>query len=573
MKKLFTLFIVALSVNIYAQNYVPNPDFEGGDAGWINSGGISRKIVSPGHDGSTNAYQIEGIANKGVQYVTDGLTELVSGDYELSFWAKGVVGQQAKFKVVFTDGSMTTVIGTAFKESDTWEQFSKTVSLDATVNINKFVVQAQTVEASGAQTFVVDDLFFGVRIDTYSLTTSVSGPGTISPSSGDVPQDSDQTITAIPYHGYEFSGWGGDLSGATNPATLTMDADKSISATFTKKADYETLFEWNFNTDTDAEGWTTSSHCSVDVAGGNAVMSLSGDYPKLIKEQLGIDSDVLDVVEIRIKNNTAFGATDNQMKILYWDPTVGRNRNIGIANTSVNDSEFKVYRIPLGGHEYWNGIIESISFMGPSLLSEPTTAGTVEIDYIKLLNGNKDATLSSMTNSVGTLSPAFSADVSDYTLSVPSGTQVVNFSALATVSDKSTVTVRQMTTEADVETATVVADGNIDVSLGAGKASILVEAENGMKKFYVVMITVETATSIDDNLIELSIYPNPLQSTLNIKTTGQLGVVEIYSLTGQKVYGSNTGNKQVDVAQLDKGVYIVSMVVDGEVIRKKVTKQ
>ncbi|MBK3519241.1 T9SS type A sorting domain-containing protein [Carboxylicivirga marina] len=83
-----------------------------------------------------------------------------------------------------------------------------------------------------------------------------------------------------------------------------------------------------------------------------------------------------------------------------------------------------------------------------------------------------------------------------------------------------------------------------------------------------------TVTSITDAFdSKVMIYPNPLQSTLNIKTSGQVSSVEIYSLTGQKVYGSNLGSKQIDVAQLEKGVYIVSMVVDGEVIRKKVTKQ
>jgi uncharacterized repeat protein (TIGR02543 family) len=40
------------------------------------------------------------------------------------------------------------------------------------------------------------------------------------------------TLTANPTAGHLFTGWGGDLTGAGNPATLVMDADKSVTAGF-----------------------------------------------------------------------------------------------------------------------------------------------------------------------------------------------------------------------------------------------------------------------------------------------------------------------------------------------------
>jgi len=40
------------------------------------------------------------------------------------------------------------------------------------------------------------------------------------------------TFTAIPYTNWYFTGWSGDLSGAANPAQLTMDANKVVTATF-----------------------------------------------------------------------------------------------------------------------------------------------------------------------------------------------------------------------------------------------------------------------------------------------------------------------------------------------------
>jgi beta propeller repeat protein len=70
---------------------------------------------------------------------------------------------------------------------------------------------------------------------TYTLSTtaspanggSVSGGGTYN--WGDV-----ATVQAYPITGYWFAGWSGDLTGLTNPANLTVDADKSIIATFTR---------------------------------------------------------------------------------------------------------------------------------------------------------------------------------------------------------------------------------------------------------------------------------------------------------------------------------------------------
>ena len=41
------------------------------------------------------------------------------------------------------------------------------------------------------------------------------------------------SMTAVPATGYQFSGWSGDASGNTNPFSLTMDANKTVTALFT----------------------------------------------------------------------------------------------------------------------------------------------------------------------------------------------------------------------------------------------------------------------------------------------------------------------------------------------------
>jgi phage baseplate assembly protein gpV len=76
----------------------------------------------------------------------------------------------------------------------------------------------------------------------HTLNVSVTGSGHVTSADGGIacPGDCIQvydegtsvTLTATPDTGFSFSGWGGDCSGTTNPCVLTMDADKTASATF-----------------------------------------------------------------------------------------------------------------------------------------------------------------------------------------------------------------------------------------------------------------------------------------------------------------------------------------------------
>jgi len=71
--------------------------------------------------------------------------------------------------------------------------------------------------------------------DEYMLTVSTVGSGSVS-------KNPDQTtyhygdvvdLTADPDVGYGFSGWSGDLTGNSNPKTITMTGNKAVTATFT----------------------------------------------------------------------------------------------------------------------------------------------------------------------------------------------------------------------------------------------------------------------------------------------------------------------------------------------------
>jgi len=77
---------------------------------------------------------------------------------------------------------------------------------------------------------------------TYTLQVSISPPGSGSVTGGGVNcpgqcsasilQNQVVDLTAAAQSGFKFFGWGGDVSGATNPVTVTMSAAKSVVAYF-----------------------------------------------------------------------------------------------------------------------------------------------------------------------------------------------------------------------------------------------------------------------------------------------------------------------------------------------------
>ena len=79
--------------------------------------------------------------------------------------------------------------------------------------------------------------FTPVPTYTLSVTSSGSGSTVITPSQTVFTAGEIVTVTAVPDPGNVFTGWSGDLTGITATVTLTMDSDKTITATFVARRD------------------------------------------------------------------------------------------------------------------------------------------------------------------------------------------------------------------------------------------------------------------------------------------------------------------------------------------------
>jgi uncharacterized repeat protein (TIGR02543 family) len=74
----------------------------------------------------------------------------------------------------------------------------------------------------------------------YTLALSTVGEGRIDvdPYLTEYLPGTQVTLSAVPVSGWVFDGWSGDLAGSDNPATITMNEDKVITASFVQEAWY-----------------------------------------------------------------------------------------------------------------------------------------------------------------------------------------------------------------------------------------------------------------------------------------------------------------------------------------------
>ena len=77
---------------------------------------------------------------------------------------------------------------------------------------------------------------FVVALSPYTLTMAVDGNGSTIPAVGDHAYSRGTTValTATPDPGWLFDHWSGAVTGSTNPASVTMSGDKSVTAHFVR---------------------------------------------------------------------------------------------------------------------------------------------------------------------------------------------------------------------------------------------------------------------------------------------------------------------------------------------------
>jgi hypothetical protein len=122
------------------------------------------------------------------------------------------------------------------------------------------------------------DYTLTVILPSYTLTTSVSGSGSVSPSSGTYLSGTNVTLTATPASGWYFSSWSGNASGSSNPVTITMNSNKSVTANFVQQ---DFTISISPTSGSVGKGQSTTTTISIGSIGGfsGSVTITVGGYP------------------------------------------------------------------------------------------------------------------------------------------------------------------------------------------------------------------------------------------------------------------------------------------------------
>ena len=95
----------------------------------------------------------------------------------------------------------------------------------------------------------------------------------------------------------------------------------------------------------------------------------------------------------------------------------------------------------------------------------------------------------------------------------------------------------------------------------------------------ILEVTYTTTLGLEDNsLSQVSIYPNPVKHNLVIKTPSGLNIdkIRLFNLLGQQIIemAPNTnGNPEVDLSELQSGVYLVELSSNNQTVVRRIIKE
>src|SRR5262245_39146377 len=155
---------------------------------------------------------------------------------------------------------------------------------------------------NGLSRLVTSAVAFAARPE-FRLTLATNGSGTTQsdPAGDKFPAGTRVTLTATPAPGWRFEGWSGDLTGTDNPAIITMDREKSITANFPPLPP-------SITTQPLSQTVTTGSNLTFTVA-ANGEPPLTYQWKKNGVEIAGATTDTLALMNVQLSDAGIYTVT------------------------------------------------------------------------------------------------------------------------------------------------------------------------------------------------------------------------------------------------------------------------
>ena len=274
-----------------------------------------------------------------------------AGDFTVKFRVKGINGTTIKAQFFGCCGNPS---GPDLAMTGAWLEYTHTFTgLTAGGNTNIRIVGVT------AGTFYIDDAYFTFNLPSGStlLTTNVNGAGTIAktPNQSYYSPTDNVSLEALPATHWNFDNWSGDLAGSTNPETILMDANKTVTANFS--IDPSFLYDFQFTTDPDLEGWSTDPQLAVTShTGGLVTLTPTADqWARFSLFDFPIPTGTYNKVTITLKNESTNDDQITAIVIKGGDTQV----LVPLAMTTSN-AGFESYPLILSAASNWIGDVDSI---------------------------------------------------------------------------------------------------------------------------------------------------------------------------------------------------------------------
>jgi hypothetical protein len=79
----------------------------------------------------------------------------------------------------------------------------------------------------------------------------------------------------------------------------------------------------------------------------------------------------------------------------------------------------------------------------------------------------------------------------------------------------------------------------------------------------------------DETLVDVSIYPNPVEAILTIETSADLTnkIATVFDMNGKRVLNQKLTTNTLDVSRLESGIYFLRLESEGRSIKRKFIKK
>ena len=193
----------------------------------------------------------EGSENAGIAHLNVILSNPSSETVTVAYAATGGSAQGGGVDYLLTPGTLT------FAPGETTKTIAVSLVNDQVLDPNETVMvtlsdpQNATLGATATETLTITD-------NDKTLTVAVTGEGTVAPANGVFDTDSTVSVQATPSTGWRFDHWTGDVTGTTNPVSVTFDTNKTVTAVFVS-------LQHTLTTSSQGSGTVTPASGAVDI--------------------------------------------------------------------------------------------------------------------------------------------------------------------------------------------------------------------------------------------------------------------------------------------------------------------